>query len=211
EYKVDQALNEIFAFIDVCNEYVQSKKPWETGDKKVLFELVESLKEIARVLSPFIPETAEKISRVFSTKEIKKAPVFFKKIELTLGKPNLNKEDEPREIMEGVAAIDFGDFAKLDLRVAEIQNIENIEGADKLYKLEISIGDEIRTICAGIKEFYSHDDLKGKKIIVLTNLKPRKLKGIESQGMLLAASSKDHKKVSLLVPDADMDVGSVVG
>lgn len=111
--------------------------------------------------------------------------------------------------MEGV--IEFTDFEKLDLRVAEIQNVEDIEGADKLYKLEINLGDEVRIICAGIKEFYSHDELKGRKIIVLTNLKPRKLRGIESQGMLLAASNKDHTKVSLISPDQDMEVGSVVG
>ena len=107
--------------------------------------------------------------------------------------------------------IEFGDFEKVDLRVAEIQKVEDIEGADKLYKLEVGLGDEVRTICAGIKEFYSHDELRGKKIIVLTNLKPRKLRGIESQGMLLAASNKDHTKVSLISPDQDIEVGSIVG
>ncbi len=113
--------------------------------------------------------------------------------------------------MEGITTINFDDFEKLDLRVAEIQNVEDIEGADKLYKLEINLGDEVRIICAGIKEFYSHEDLKGKHIIVLTNLKPRKLRGIESQGMLLAASNKDHTKVSLISPDQDIKVGSIVG
>ena len=98
----------------------------------------------------------------------------------------------------------------LKTRVAEIQNAEDIKGADKLYKLDISLGEEVRTICAGIKQFYSKDDLKGKKIIVLTNLAPRKLRGIESQGMLLAASSKDHKTVSLISPDQDMEPGSIV-
>ena len=113
--------------------------------------------------------------------------------------------------MENIATIDFDDFEKMDLRVAEIQKIEDIDGADKLYKLEINLGDEVRIICAGIKEFYSHDELKGKKIIVLTNLKPRKLRGIESKGMLLAASNKDHTKISLISPDQDIEVGSVVG
>lgn len=116
--------------------------------------------------------------------------------------------------MENIATketIEFTDFEKLDLRVAEIKNVEDIEGADKLYKLEINLGNEARTICAGIKKFYSHEELKGKKIIVLTNLKPRKLKGIESQGMLLAASNKDHTKLSLISPDIDIEVGSIVG
>ena len=208
EFKVDRALNEIFAFIDTCNEFIQSKKPWETHDKKVLYELVEAIREIARLLSPFIPESAEKISKIFRTNNIKKAPVLFEKI--ATPKPNLNKSEEPKEIMEGVTTIKYADFEKLDLRVAEIQNIEDIPKADKLYKLEVSIGEETRTICAGIKEFYSHDDLKGKKIIVLTNLTPRKLRGIESQGMLLAAGCKEDNTCTLIVPDTDVKAGSTV-
>jgi methionyl-tRNA synthetase len=210
ESRIDKALSEIFSFIDVCNEYIQEKKPWETKDKKVLHQLVESIREIARLLSPFIPDSAEKIAKIFKTDKIKKAPILFEKIEISR-KPNLNKSEEPKEIMEGVTTIEFTDFEKLDIRVAEIQNTEDIEGADKLYKLTVSIGEEVRTICAGIKEFYSHDDLKGKKIILLTNLKPRKLKGVESQGMLLAAANKNHTKVSLISPDQDMEPGSIVG
>lgn len=79
-YELDKVLNEIFAFIDICNEYVQNKKPWETGDKKVLFELKECILEIARLLSPFIPESSEKIIKQFSAKKIKKGEVLFKKI-----------------------------------------------------------------------------------------------------------------------------------
>ncbi len=79
-FQVDKALNEIFAFIDLCNEYVQEKKPWETKDKKILFELKESILEIARLLKPFIPESAEKIIKQFSAKNIKKQEVLFKKI-----------------------------------------------------------------------------------------------------------------------------------
>ncbi|MBT3397684.1 methionine--tRNA ligase [archaeon] len=81
EFRTDKALNEIFAFIDVCNEYIQDKKPWETKDKKVLNELVEAIREIARLLSPFIPESAEKISEIFKSDNIKKAPILFQKVE----------------------------------------------------------------------------------------------------------------------------------
>ena len=81
-YFLDRALGEIFSFVDVCNEYIQDRKPWETKDKKVLYELVVSLREIARLLSPFIPETAEKISEIFKTDKIKKAPVLFEKVEI---------------------------------------------------------------------------------------------------------------------------------
>ena len=79
-YELDKVLNEIFAFIDVCNEYVQEKKPWETKDKKVLYELKESILKIAELLSPFIPESAEKIKKQFSAKNIKKGEILFKKI-----------------------------------------------------------------------------------------------------------------------------------
>lgn len=79
-YEIDKALNEIFAFIDVCNEYVQNKKPWETHDKKVLFELKESILKTAELLFPFIPETSEKITKQFNAKSIKKGEVLFRKI-----------------------------------------------------------------------------------------------------------------------------------
>jgi methionyl-tRNA synthetase len=80
-YEFDKVLNEIFGFIDVCNEYVQNKKPWETGDKKVLFELKESILKVAELLLPFIPESAEKIIKQFNAKKILKGEILFKKIE----------------------------------------------------------------------------------------------------------------------------------
>ena len=87
--------------------------------------------------------------------------------------------------------IQYEDFEKLDLRVAEIKEVKEIENADKLYKLTISLGDETRTICAGIKEHYTKEELKNKKIIIIANLEPRTLRGIKSQGMLLAAGDKE--------------------
>ena len=106
--------------------------------------------------------------------------------------------------------ISFSDWEKLDLRVGRILKVEDIEGADKLYKLTVDIGSEKRTICAGIKENYSKDELKGKKVIVFVNLAPRKLRGIESQGMILAACNEDESEVILLAPEKDIDVGSRV-
>jgi len=102
----------------------------------------------------------------------------------------------------------FGDWEKLDLRVAEIKKIEDIEGADKLYKLKIDVGElGIRTICAGIKEFYPKEELVGKKIILVANLEPRKLRGIESHGMLLAAGSKEQNICVLLTTDKEVENG----
>jgi methionyl-tRNA synthetase len=108
--------------------------------------------------------------------------------------------------------IEFSDFEKLDLRVAEIKEVEDIEGADKLYKLSIDVGElGERIICAGIKEHYSKEDLQGMKIVIVANLAPRKMRGIESQGMLLAASDKEHSKVLLVSPGDKAEPGMSVG
>lgn len=105
--------------------------------------------------------------------------------------------------------ITFDVFQSMDLRVAQIRNCEEVEGADKLYKLTIDVGEE-RTIVAGIKQFYTKDELLGKKIVVVTNLEPRKLRGILSHGMLLAASSEDKTSVVLLTLDKEIPNGSKI-
>lgn len=95
----------------------------------------------------------------------------------------------------------------MDLRVAEIKSCEDVAGADKLYQLTVDFGEE-RQIVAGIKPYYSKEELVGKKIIVITNLEPRSLRGITSQGMLLAASNEDKSSVVLLTLDKDIPKGS---
>ena len=116
----------------------------------------------------------------------------------------VEQKDKPQGIVE------FKDWEKLNLRVGQITQVENIEGADKLYKLSVDIGTETKTVCAGLKEYYSAEDLQDKKIILFTNLTPRTLRGVESQGMILAAVSSDHSKVSLIQPDAEIEIGSRV-
>jgi len=108
--------------------------------------------------------------------------------------------------------ISYDDFAKVDLRVGKIIKVEDIEGADKLYKLTVDLGKELgkRTVCAGIKKYYSKDELKNKKIIVVANLQPRMLRGIESQGMILASVNKEETQVVLISPEKDMEIGSKV-
>ncbi|MBI2043347.1 methionine--tRNA ligase subunit beta [Candidatus Pacearchaeota archaeon] len=111
---------------------------------------------------------------------------------------------------EGI--ISFNDWSKVDLRVAKILKVEDIECADKLYKLTVDLGKEFgkRTVCAGIKKYYNSEDLKNKKIILVQNLQPRTLRGIESQGMILAAVNKQETEVVLISPEKDMEVGSKV-
>ena len=109
--------------------------------------------------------------------------------------------------MEGIA--EFSDWEKVDLRVAKILDAEEISGADKLYKLTLDAGElGEKTVCAGIKQYYSKKELIGKKIIYFSNLKPRMMKGIESQGMILAASTENHEKVVLISPEKDIENGA---
>ena len=225
-YELDKALNLIFEFIDNCNEYTQKKKPWETKDKEVLYELVDSIREISKLLEPFIPETCEKINKIFKSDKIKKAEILFKKIEVDVSKSNtsakikdfkINASNSKEKIIKhgipgiiNMANVSFNEWQKLDLRVGKILSAEDIEGADKLYKLTIDIGTEKRVVCAGIKQYYKKDQLKGKLCVLFVNLEPRMMKGLESQGMILAAVSDDHRNVLLIAPDKDIEVGSKI-
>ena len=105
--------------------------------------------------------------------------------------------------------INFDDFSRLNIRVGKIIGAEDVEGSNKLIKMKVDIGDEERQIVAGISKYYSLDELTNKTVIVLINLEPRKIFGIESQGMLLA--SIDEDKVSLLQTDKEMIPGSEIG
>jgi len=110
--------------------------------------------------------------------------------------------------------IPFSDWEKLDLRIGKILKAEDIEGADKLYKLSVDLGKEAgkRIVCAGLKNHYSKDELKGKKIVLFTNLAPRKLKGITSECMVLAAVNEngEEEKVILLAPEKDIEAGAKI-
>jgi len=105
--------------------------------------------------------------------------------------------------------ITFDYFKKMDLRVAEIKECEDVPGADRLYKLTVDAG-EVRQIVAGIKQYYTKEELVGKRIILVANLEPRTLRGIESHGMLLAASSEDKSAVVLISPDKEIANGAAV-
>jgi methionyl-tRNA synthetase len=226
-FQLDRALNELFSFVDSCNEYVQEKKPWEekcSNKKEILFELVEGLKIISVLLWPFMPNTSEKIAGIFGFKldyseinsptnylGIKKAEPIFKKIEIKKEVTNNIKVATPslENIQDISGQIKPEDFLNVDLRVGTIIDVEDVEGADKLLKLTVDTG-ENRTILAGIKKFYSKEELKARQIIVICNLEPRILRGIKSEGMLLAAVSEDHNQVVLMKPQKKVKSGSRV-
>lgn len=113
-----------------------------------------------------------------------------------------------------MGSISFEDFKRLDIRIGKIISAEKMEGADRLLRLEVdfgpstSSGSTIRQIVAGIAEFYTPEDLVGKEFVFIVNLEPRKFKGVESQGMILAAD--DSGKPVLLEPEKEVEVGSIV-
>jgi len=110
--------------------------------------------------------------------------------------------------MKGI--VSFENWQKLDLRVAEILEVEEVEGADKLYKLKIDLGTETRILVAGLKSHYNKQELEGKRCIVFCNLEPKTIKGIESKGMILASVNDDKSEVKLIQPDGVMTLGSKV-
>ncbi|MBM3233415.1 MAG: methionine--tRNA ligase [Candidatus Liptonbacteria bacterium] len=237
----DRALNEIFGFVDRINHFLQEKKPWETGDAKVIYQAANALKDVTILLYPFMPDTAEKIAKTFhfeiskeslnkdlGINKIKKAHILFKKIEITQNKmafPPFKKQDEKKiekvdsKLNENVgkseeksrSTINFDDFAKLDLRVGKITDVKEHPQADKLFVLTVNMGEaRPRTIVAGLRNRYKKEELVGKKAVFVANLAPRMLKGVESNGMILAAAAEDDGQVIILSPERDIKEGSKI-
>ncbi|MEK6825943.1 MAG: methionine--tRNA ligase [Nanoarchaeota archaeon] len=233
----DKVLNDLFGFIDKINTFLQDKKPWETHDSKILYQATNALKDITILLSPFLPETTEKIAKTFNFEisleslkkpiaisKIKKAHILFKKIDMTFP-PFKKQQSSVQKVQEKTSStpkvsardnstpsqsISYDDFAKLDLRVGKIIEVKDHPQADKLYVLTVDLGEEKpRTIVAGLRLTYKKDELKGKQAIFVANLAPRALKGIESNGMILAASD-DEDHLFFLTPEKDIVQGSKV-
>lgn len=110
-----------------------------------------------------------------------------------------------------VDTITFGDFTKIKLRIGRVIEASDHPNADKLILLKVDLGDEQRQICAGLRGHYTAEQLLGRNIVIVANLAPRMMRGVESQGMLLAASTADHSKVIVLSPESDIEPGSEVG
>ena len=220
--ELQQALNETWKFINECNKHINDEKPWELKGKELekhLYTLIESVRIIAILVSPFIPETSDKIfSQLYQKKgnlkdavfgkvkiyKVKKGEILFKKIEMK------EKNIQPEKIEDNLDKVDIDYFKKIDLRVAKIKAVSNHPNAEKLYLLVLDLGkgEHELQVLTGIKDNYTKEDLLGKKVIVIKNLKHAVIRGIESQGMLLAAVFKN--KVSLIEPDSDIEIGAKV-
>ncbi len=231
EYRVSDTLEAIFALAKRCNKYIDETMPWALAkdeEKKarlgtVLYNLLEGIRFTAVLLSPFMPETAQKIFDQLNTdvtsyeslesfgglkagtKVGTATPLFgridanemFEKIEAKRKAQEEAEKKEERPEIVGLAQIGIEDFAKVELRVAEIKDCEPVKKAKKLLKLTLDDGtDTPRTVASGIAKWYKPEDLIGKKVILVANLKPAVLCGVESCGMILAADcSEDDVKV----------------
>ena len=245
-YKVNEAVEAVMKLVSRANKYIDETEPWVLAKdeankerlKGVLYNLTESVRYISTLISPFLPETSEKINSQFKftsdmltleslkvfgeldfNLSIERGPVMFPRIdaekklqELEAIKEEMMKKMgvEKREITPIKEEITIDDFAKLDFRVVKVLECEKVKKADKLLKLTVEIGGETRTVVSGIAKHYKPEDLIGKKVILVANLKPAKLRGIESHGMILAASSDDDSLLELPMINSDIDTGSVV-
>ena len=211
-----KALIATWDFINVTNKYIVEQEPWKLAQdtvnktrlEAVVYNLLESLRIIAILVSPFMPGSAQKIldqlgiageeGQGFDSicrwggltpgNSLKRADALFPRVKY-------EKEKEKPEMKDYVIQpvkplIDYEDFEKVDLRVAKIIAAEAVPKSSKLLKLKIDMGEE-RTIVAGIAKDCKSEELIGKKIVIVANLKPTKLMGVESQGMLLAAETED--------------------
>ncbi len=234
EYKVSEAIEAVMNLARRSNKYIDETMPWalakeENKDrlKTVLYNLIETVRILGVLLAPVMPETASKIlgeintdaKDLGSTKtfggyaagaKVNEAKPLFARIDekekLEQLQANMEAKKAETEAQESKAnLITIAELDKVQLKVAQILSAERVEGANKLYKLTVDLGTEKRTVVSGLVPYYTEDELIGKKVVLVSNLKPAKLRGIESNGMLLAAGDSDT--VKLLTIDGDIAVG----
>ena len=235
--KIPEALGHIWTLIGRANKYIDETTPWilaRDEEKKgrlggVLYNLMEVLRIVSALVEPFLPSTAHKIVEQTNAKDISfdsilsfggtvagtkvsKGDIIFPRIDVEKKLEELASLQEKvvpkKEYKPLKEEITIEDFAKLDLRVGKILTCEPIKGAKKLLKLKVDLGNEIRQVVSGISEHYEPKDLIGKKVVLVANLKPVKLKGELSEGMILAASSDGS--LSIVTLDRDEEEGTVV-
>jgi len=221
-------------YIDETMPWALAKDEESLGRlKTVLYNLIEGIRFIGVLLAPFMPETSQEILKQIGATytDITSLDTFGKTESNTFvgdAKPLFQRIDETKKLEEITNEIEAGkkkaanevkkeekiseitidDFAKIELKVGEVIDSKPVEGAEKLLVSQIKIGGEVRQIVSGIAKHYNPSELIGKRVVVVTNLKPVKLRGVLSEGMILAAS--DGKDLSLIAPDKDFESGSNV-
>ena len=221
---LNQFIDQILKLVRSTNRYVENQAPWnlaKEGKKErlgtVLYVGCEVLRIISALFYPLLPNKCLQVRKLLGLSgeklnpSLKKAKIWgVLKPGTKVGKPeSLFPRIQIRiEAKKEETEISFEEFSKIDFRVAEVKEAQRVKGANKLLKLTIDLGSEQREIVAGIAQTYSPEEMIGKKIVVVTNLKPAKIRGIESKAMLLAA--KDGEILSLVNVDKDVKKGSKI-
>ena len=226
DLKVQDAIDEIIAVLRRCNKYIDETMPWALAKDEakkdrlatVLYNLLEGIRIAAIILRSYLPETAEKILDQIGTQQrdmdsaltfgsletginvVAKPEILFARIDEKEMLEKIEADKEPKVVKpEGKPEITIDDFAKVELRVGTVIKCEKHPKADKLLVSQIDLGYETRQIVSGIASHYKPEEMIGKKVVVVVNLKPAKLRGVESQGMILAGD--DGENLGLLTVD----------
>jgi methionyl-tRNA synthetase len=229
-----KALIAVWDVIGAVNKYIDTMAPWVLAKSDpvrlstVIFHIYEALKIIAVLVGPFVPDSAAKIQEQLGLESkdtprglddirrwgeekpcrpMKKAPALFPRVETEGQRKAIEQAKAKKEPKEQMSTISFKEFQQMDLRVGTIKTAEQIPGSKKLLKLTVDIGEE-RTVVAGLVGHYAEEALAGKQVLIVANLEPAKLMGVESRGMLLAA--EDEAGLHLIVPDTTAASGSKV-
>jgi len=228
-------LEKLWEFIRSLNKYVDDTKPWQLAKENnmdklssVIRNLLEAIYSVAVLLSPVLisisPEIVSSLNADNALKDIdslnsmknlksgnllKELGILFPKLEKVKPEAALPPVKEKKAETEGL--IEIGDFGKVDIRVALVLDAEKVDGSDKLLYLTVDSGSDKRQIVAGIAQVYSPEDIKGKKILLVSNLKPAVIFGKESRGMLLAAKKSSKDKPQVIFADESIPVGARLG
>ncbi len=228
--RVADAMTEIFNLFKRCNKYIDETMPWalakdeEEKDRleTVLWNLIHGISAGARLLEPFMPSTSKKILEQLGGGHVTEKPeILFQRLDLEevmkkveeLHPPVAEKEetasDEAVIDIESKDEITFEQFGAMQFQVGEIIACEEVKKSKKLLCSQVKIGSQVRQIVSGIKAHYTPEEMLGKKVMVLVNLKPAKLAGVLSEGMLLCAEDAEGN-LSLMVPEKAMPAGAEI-
>ncbi len=236
DLRVADAMTEIFNLFKRCNKYIDETAPWVLAKDEakkdrletVLYNLIESIRSGAILIEPFMPETSEKILEQLGDGKVTEKPeILFARLDVNEvmkkveelhppveeeGTRSGDETEKPEEAVIDIEAkpeITFEEFGKMQFQVGEIIACEEVKKSKKLLCSQVKIGSQVKQIVSGIKAHYKPEEMVGKKVMVLVNLKPAKLAGVLSEGMLLCAEDSEGK-FALMTPEKEMPAGAEI-
>jgi methionyl-tRNA synthetase len=238
KFQFRQALAEAMNLARAGNKYLADNEPWKTiktdedAAKRVIGTSLQIAAHLTNVLAPFLPFTCQKLKHILAFENdiswegneavllagghtINKAELLFSRFEdedVANERAKLEAASKKNQVVEHAPIkpnIQFEDFEGMDLRIGTITEAQKVPKTSKLLQLQVDIGSEVRTVVSGIAESYKPEEIIGQQVLLLTNLAPRKIRGVESQGMILMAENSDGK-LSFMQPDKTVDSGSGV-